>query len=490
MKIFICASLILSYSLVIHSMSPTVLNLADLERSLYEDLEMIEYPPHPWLTGICDAYDVVIIGGGMAGLTAGFALFRQGIFNIRIFDENKEGFEGPWSTTARMEFLRSSKHFMGPALSIPALTFHAWYTAQFDGQAWELLQKVPTTLWADYLQWYRKVLNLPVENECRLTSITSDKDLLRLSIEKHGKHCEIFTRKLVLATGRSGFGGFEIPSFVTSLPASRYTHTGETLDSEAVKDKDIILVGVGASAFDAAAYALEQGARSVAMLMRRSKPSLMTKSWYLSNLGGAYGFYNLSNELRWELFKLIRAFGSSVPLSSIERLKKQANVKLYPNSIIETACEKNGRVEITTSSQVFLCDHIILATGYAFNGVEQPELHNLIDTIMLWSDVLGKHETALEQKMDAFPFLGPHFEFLEKIPSSAPYLKNIYCFNYAASLSHGLISGDIPAISVGAQRLAEGIARNLFASEAHHLENMREFNQNQLPAQSFDWLMP
>ena len=139
--------------------------------------------------------------------------------------------------------------------------------------------------------------------------------------------------------------------------------------------------------------------------------------------------------------------------------------------------------------KTFLCDHIILATGYAFNGVEQPELHDLIDTIMLWSDVLGKHETALEQKMDTFPFLGPHFEFLEKVPSSAPYLKNIYCFNYAASLSHGLISGDIPAISVGAQRLAEGIARDLFASEAHHLENMREFNQNQLPAQSFDWLI-
>ena len=292
---------------------------------------MIEYPPNPWLPSISDAYDVVIIGGGMAGLTAGFALFRQGIFNIRIFDENKEGFEGPWSTTARMEFLRSSKDFMGPALSIPGLTFHAWYRAQFG--------------WAS--------LGVAAEGSQRLCGQTIYGGTERYSIYQSKTNaalpplpltrtcCDSASKKMVCTLkslpvswywqpGEVALVALRFPLSLPAFHASRYTHTGETLSSETVKDKDIILVGVGASAFDAAAYALEQGARSVAMLMRRSKPSLMTKSWYLSNLGGAYGFYNLSTELRWELFKLIRAFGSSVPLSSIDRLKKQTNVKLYP----------------------------------------------------------------------------------------------------------------------------------------------------------------
>lgn len=464
--------------------------LEALERTLQEDLDMIEYPPNPWWSSTPDAYDVVIVGGGMAGLTAGFALFRQGIFNICIFDENKEGLEGPWTTTARMEVLRSDKNFMGPALFIPGLTLHAWYRAQFGEQAWESLERVSTTLWAHYLQWYRKVLNLPVENECRLTRIIPHNNLLRLSIEKKDSEpFEIVTHKVVLATGRGGFGGLEVPRLVNDLPSSRYTHTGQNISADSVRDKDIVIVGVGASAFDAAAYALEQGARSVALLMRRSKPPSTSKNWYLSNQGGYYGFYNLSNELRWELFKIILTFGSAVPQSSIDRLKKHKNVKLYPNIIIKTMLEKNYRVEIATNAQTFVCDHIILATGYAVHGAKQPELHGLLDKIMLWSDVVGPHNTSIEQKMDRFPFLGPHFEFREKAPSSAPYLKNIHCFNYGAALSHGLLSSDIPAISIGAQRLAEGIARDLFASEPHHLENINEFNLSELNEKCFDWLM-
>ncbi len=33
-------------------------------------------------------------------------------------------------------------------------------------------------------------------------------------------------------------------------------------------------------------------------------------------------------------------------------------------------------------------------------------------------------------------------------------MNRIHCFNYAATMSHGPISGDIPAISIGAERAA------------------------------------
>ncbi|MGK9797804.1 FAD/NAD(P)-binding protein, partial [Salmonella enterica subsp. enterica] len=77
----------------------------------------------------------------------------------RIFDRAPAGFEGPWATTARMETLRSPKQLTGPALGLPALTFRAWYEAQFGTAAWDALDKIPRLQWMDYLRWYRRVLD-------------------------------------------------------------------------------------------------------------------------------------------------------------------------------------------------------------------------------------------------------------------------------------------------------------------------------------------
>ena len=45
--------------------------------------------------------------------------------------------EGPWVTYARMNTLRSPKQLTGPALRFPALTFRAWYEAQFGREQWD-----------------------------------------------------------------------------------------------------------------------------------------------------------------------------------------------------------------------------------------------------------------------------------------------------------------------------------------------------------------
>ena len=50
--------------------------------------------------------DILIIGGGMCGLTANLALRRVGISNLRTIYASLIGQEGPWLTHARMETLR------------------------------------------------------------------------------------------------------------------------------------------------------------------------------------------------------------------------------------------------------------------------------------------------------------------------------------------------------------------------------------------------
>jgi hypothetical protein len=44
-------------------------------------------------------------------------------------------------------------------------------------------------------------------------------------------------------------------------------------------------------------------------------------------------------------------------------------------------------------------------------------------------------------------------------------VSRVHCFNYAATISHGPISGDIPAISIGADRTARGVVNGLFSED-------------------------
>ncbi|HUG59519.1 MAG TPA: FAD-dependent monooxygenase, partial [Candidimonas sp.] len=113
--------------------------LAALEQRLAQDLAWLDLPAKAWVppgtVNDKSLVDVAIVGGGMAGLAAAAALGNLGI-GARIYDSAPEGYEGPWATTARMETLRSPKQLTGPALGFPALTFRAWFEAQFGTTAW------------------------------------------------------------------------------------------------------------------------------------------------------------------------------------------------------------------------------------------------------------------------------------------------------------------------------------------------------------------
>jgi 2-polyprenyl-6-methoxyphenol hydroxylase-like FAD-dependent oxidoreductase len=120
--------------------------LAALEVRLKEDLAWLELPAKRWVVERVQdgqrVLEVAIIGGGMAGIAAAAALRMVGVEAV-IFDRSPAGFEGPWVTTARMETLRSPKQLTGPALGLPALTFRAWFEAQFGAAQWEVLDKIP-----------------------------------------------------------------------------------------------------------------------------------------------------------------------------------------------------------------------------------------------------------------------------------------------------------------------------------------------------------
>lgn len=66
------------------------------------------------------------------------------------------------------------------------------------------------------------------------------------------------------------------------------------------------------------------------------------------------------------------------------------------------------------------------------------------------------------------PDFGAH-EFQEKVPGSAPYLKDIHVFNPAGFVSFGLPIGDVPSIRRDVPAIVSRISHDLFFWDwAHH----------------------
>lgn len=457
--------------------------LEELEKALAVDFKLINYPPLPLRENKDDQegeqiYDVVIIGAGMAGLAAGAALFQEGIFNIMLFDENTEGIEGPWRNYARMKTLRSEKEDIGPALGIPHLTFQAWYEAQHGTVQWNELNKIPTQLWMEYLVWFRRVMQLPVVNESRLTAIFPNEEYFILEFKNFEKTFQIKASKVVLATGRKGFGGPKIPGFAHELPKEHWAHVAEQIDFKAFQGKKIGVVGGGSSALDAAATGLEARAAQVDLLVRSPCLPCVNKFASLPMHCFQSSFYYQPCEWRWKVMNHILNCTVPPPIDSLKRVQSYSNFNISSDTKIVKATVKQGKVELETNKGMFRYDFIIFGTGFEVNIEYQPELKNISEKILLWKDQLACTNNFCDTDHGNFPFLGPSFEFMEKIPHQSPYLKNIYCFNYASLLSHGRLSTDIHSLSIGAKRLAEGIARDFIQQQSEfYLKSLESYNQ-------------
>lgn len=467
--------------------SPPLTGLQLLEAQLHEELDFLEYPTAAWVNPSRDGvYDVAIIGGGMGGLTVAFALMREGITNLQVFDSNPAGLEGPWMTYARMPTLRSPKGLAGLALGLPKLTFRAWYTAQYGENSWENLYKIPTPLWMDYLCWYKKVLMISVKNQCAICSIEPIGSLLQLSAANGEK---FLARKVILATGRSGFGGEQLPACTASLPKELYAHTCERIDFELLKGKNVGILGLGASAFDAATYALEGGSASVTILGRRSEIPYINKFSAIADIGFTYGYFHLADRDKINIIRNTLEQGTPPPIEALERLRKYPNFKVITRVGIKTINENKGNkggIFLTTEDDTHFFDFLICATGFAIDGSKQPELKAFFDSIQLWGDL----EPNIESSLAGYPHLGEHFEFREKVPGSAPYLKNIHCFNYAATLSHGLTSSTISDISVGALKLSKGIASDFFQDYLQeYLQRLQTYEQPEFVPGNYPFIL-
>jgi cation diffusion facilitator CzcD-associated flavoprotein CzcO len=458
------------------------MDLNSLAAAAREELSRLNFPPPNWVppTEGPDGrplLDVLVVGGGMCGQTAAFALMREGVRHLRCIDRAPHGREGPWATFARMDTLRSPKHLTGPDLNCGMLTYRAWHEAKYGCAHWQALHKIARLDWAEYLLWVRETVGLPVENGVEVTSLDVGERAVSATL-KHGE--TLHARKAVLALGREGSGAPRWPKFESFDPAKRggnVFHSADAIDFRTLKGRRIGVLGAGASAFDNAAEALEAGAAEVVLFARRPILPQVNKSKWTAFAGFQHGYASLDDARRWRFYTYIFSEQVPPPYESVLRCERHRGFSLrFSESWLDLLQAAPG-VAVKTNKGSHRFDAVVVATGFDVNLMDRPEIAPLRDAIETWRSHVSREQTEKFPEEARFPYLGPRFE----LQGSRPGLNRVHVFNWGSTMSHGALAGDIPGLELGAHRLAEGIARDLFLEDAdHHWAALQVHNEDEL----------
>jgi cation diffusion facilitator CzcD-associated flavoprotein CzcO len=456
-------------------MQPASAALEALSRRVHEELALFEYPEKDWVTPVRGprgemVHNVVVVGGGHSGLATAFGLQRERISGVVVLDENAPGEEGPWVTYARMITLRTLKFLTGPDLGFPSLTFRAWHEAQFGKRSWQDMARIPKDEWMRYLVWFRDTLGLPVCNQVRLERIEPRGALLALHLTTPAGQELLLTRKLVLASGMEGAGTRRVPDFVRSkLPRAMWAHTADTIDFAALAGRRIAVMGGGTSAFDNAATALEQGAAQVDIFIRRPELPVVNSYRALESCGFWRNFGDMADAERWRFMCHLLSLSMPPPQDTLERTLCHDNVSLhFAAQILDVEQQADG-LQLRTPQCWHAADFLILGTGFTIDLRQRSEFAALVDAIAVWGDRYAPPPEQANAIAAQYPYVGRHFELLEKQPGSMPALGNVHLYNAGALVSMGPVAGGLNGMPFGIPRLIAGISRDLFQADIERL---------------------
>jgi cation diffusion facilitator CzcD-associated flavoprotein CzcO len=459
-------------------------DLAALEAELTRDFARLNHPPAAWVperTGPDGRpmADVAIVGAGMCGLAAAFALRRLGIARICHVDRREAGFEGPWLTYARMQTLRSPKHLTGPVLGMANLTYRAWWEAQHGEAAWEALGRIRRPDWMDYLRWYRRMTGAKVRNRVEISDVTPGQVGVALNMRRpDGRPETVYARRVVLATGREGQARARVPRPLAPYIGNLVQHSADDIDFAALKGRRVAVIGLAASAFDNAAMALEAGAASVTMLGRTPALPRLNKMKQTVYPGFTHGFPALPDTEKLRILQHIAGQRIAPPRDSVRRISADPRLRLLLAAAVTKADRVGQELRLETAAGPVEADLVILGTGFTVDLEAPPETAGFASHILRWHD---RVPGAPGDEWLDFPYLGSSFEFMERASGALPGLDRVYCFTHSAQLSLGNLANDIPMVGEGVERLAAAITRALFIEDSeHHWQRLLAYDDPEL----------
>ena len=124
---------------------------------------------------------------------------------------------------------------------------------------------------------------------------------------------------------------------------------------------------------------------------------------------------------------------------------------------------EDEKIVAETADGDFAFDHLLLGTGYETDLTCRPELAGVVEHIALWRDRYTPPPGEEDAALGRYPYLGRAFEFLERVPGTAPWVGRIHVFNNGAVPSLGPVCNGVTGLKYGAPKIAAGIGRSLFS---------------------------
>jgi cation diffusion facilitator CzcD-associated flavoprotein CzcO len=442
----------------------------------HEALRLLGPAPANWVPAHEGVdHNVLIVGSGQSGSALAFALQRAGIGGVSVIDAAGGASQaGVWLTRARMHKLRTLKNLVGPEGPVTALGFQAWYESRHGQEAYAAIDRIGRADWAQYIDWFRDITGTTVRYGTRLVRfepVTGGAvPHFRLHLEVDGQPRTETARKLIFANGVAGSGAPFVPELLhTAVAQGLAAHTGHAIDFAALAGKTVAVIGAAASAFDAAAVALESGAAAVHLFSRRERIAATP----VARVRGYPGFYDnylsLPDATRWHHAARYRRLGTTPPPDSVQRVLKFPHFHLHLGAPWQGAQVQGGRVAATVHGETLHFDFVIAGTGYTHELSQRPELAGIADQVLRWRDRFQPAADERDDELGAAPYLGAGLEYIEKTPGSAPWLRDIHTYNPGGFASTGLPLGDVPSFRGYVPAVVRRISEDLLRADfAHH----------------------
>lgn len=205
------------------------------------------------------------------------------------------------------------------------------------------------------------------------------------------------------------------------------------------------------------------------MHVRRPVLPQVNKSRGTAHPGFFLGWETLDDAERWALSVYLEDAQAPPPHETVRRTLRHGNVRVHLGSALHAARRDGGSVRLVTGPEAAAseADFLILGTGFRVDVAATPELCALAPHAATRGDRYIPPPHLRRPALASYPYLGPGFELVERQPGSCPALARLHLFNYAAHTSHRQLSGDVPGVDHGAEKLAVAVCKALFREDNH-----------------------
>src|SRR6185437_2047364 len=124
---------------------------------------------------------------------------------------------------------------------------------------------------------------------------------------------------------------------------------------------------------DSAATALEAGAASVDLLIRRADIPRVNKGKGAGNPGLTFGWVGLPDTWKWRIRHYLNEQQTPPPRNSTLRVSRHANARFHLGCAIRDLRWNGGTIEVDSSTGRFEFDFMIFSTGFRIDWHARPE---------------------------------------------------------------------------------------------------------------------